>query len=168
LVSEKRTSDRTWKCDANGAPAWRDDANTTYGLASTSDNGLLRKLSGNTGQYLRGDGTWQNLYTTLIGSLTAKNGFTLSNGSVVKMGRLCSVAVTVTCPNISSSKWYTFANLPSGFLCAAYMVTWTVDTGNVIRDCGIGGSDNGAGLEVYLTSTASGKKFHFQATYITS
>ncbi len=34
------------------------DTNTTYGLASTSADGLLRKLSGNTGQYMRGDGTW--------------------------------------------------------------------------------------------------------------
>lgn len=35
------------------------DNNTTYGLATTSAAGLLRTLSGNTSQYMRGDGTWQ-------------------------------------------------------------------------------------------------------------
>lgn len=34
------------------------DTNTTYGLASTSANGLLAKLSGNTSQFMRGDGAW--------------------------------------------------------------------------------------------------------------
>lgn len=34
------------------------DTNTTYGLASTATNGLLRQLSNNTTQYLRGDGQW--------------------------------------------------------------------------------------------------------------
>ena len=55
----KGVANKVWKCDANGNPAWRDDANTTYGLASTSANGLLRQLNGNTAQYMRGDGTWQ-------------------------------------------------------------------------------------------------------------
>lgn len=32
---------------------------TTYGLASTSANGLLRQLNGSTANYMRGDGTWQ-------------------------------------------------------------------------------------------------------------
>ena len=32
---------------------------TTYGLASTSANGLLRQLDSNTSHYMRGDGTWQ-------------------------------------------------------------------------------------------------------------
>lgn len=35
------------------------DNNTTYALASTSANGLLRALNGSTSNYLRGDGTWQ-------------------------------------------------------------------------------------------------------------
>lgn len=34
------------------------DTNTTYGLASTSANGLLRQLPGNTTTFMRGDGTW--------------------------------------------------------------------------------------------------------------
>lgn len=50
---------KVWKTDSSGTPAWRDDANTTYGLASTTANGLLRKLDNNTAHYMRGDGTWQ-------------------------------------------------------------------------------------------------------------
>lgn len=33
-------------------------SNTTYGLATTSANGLLRQLDGSTAHYMRGDGTW--------------------------------------------------------------------------------------------------------------
>lgn len=36
-----------------------DQQDTTYGLASTSADGLLRKLDNNTAHYMRGDGTWQ-------------------------------------------------------------------------------------------------------------
>lgn len=35
-----------------------ENTNTTYGLASTSANGLLRQLPGNTTTFMRGDGTW--------------------------------------------------------------------------------------------------------------
>lgn len=34
------------------------DTNTTYGLASTTANGLLRQLTGSTVQFMRGDGNW--------------------------------------------------------------------------------------------------------------
>lgn len=36
-----------------------DQQDTTYNLSSTTASGLLRQLSGNTAQYMRGDGTWQ-------------------------------------------------------------------------------------------------------------
>ena len=35
-----------------------ENTNTTYGLASTAANGLLRQLPGNTTTFMRGDGTW--------------------------------------------------------------------------------------------------------------
>lgn len=35
------------------------DNNTTYSLSTKAAAGLLRNLSGNTSQYMRGDGTWQ-------------------------------------------------------------------------------------------------------------
>lgn len=59
VASGTGQANKVWKTDANGNPAWRDDANTTYGLSSTTAHGLLRQLSGNTAQYMRGDGTWQ-------------------------------------------------------------------------------------------------------------
>lgn len=34
------------------------DTNTTYGLATTTSNGLLRQLNGSTTAFLRGDGNW--------------------------------------------------------------------------------------------------------------
>lgn len=59
VTSGSGQANKVWKTDADGAPAWRDDANTTYGLSSTSAAGLLRQLNGSTSNYLRGDGTWQ-------------------------------------------------------------------------------------------------------------
>lgn len=47
--------------DGNGngyvSVPWTDN-NTTYGLATTSANGLLKMLDGNTSHFMRGDGTW--------------------------------------------------------------------------------------------------------------
>ena len=37
---------------------WQVPPNTTYGLATTSANGLLRQLDGSTAHFMRGDGTW--------------------------------------------------------------------------------------------------------------
>lgn len=44
-------ADQVWKTDANGIPGWRADANTTYGAATQSANGLMsaadkKKLDG--------------------------------------------------------------------------------------------------------------------------
>ena len=41
--------------------------NTTYGLATTSANGLLRQLDGSTAHYMRGDGTWATPPNTTYG-----------------------------------------------------------------------------------------------------
>lgn len=38
---------------------WGPDNNTTYGVVSTTDNGLAPKLPGGTTKYLRADGSWQ-------------------------------------------------------------------------------------------------------------
>lgn len=48
---------------------------TTYGLASTTGDGLLRKLDSNTAHYMRGDGTWQTPPNTTYGlASTSANG----------------------------------------------------------------------------------------------
>lgn len=41
VASGKNQANKVWKTDADGNPAWRDDANTTYGVATTSANGLM-------------------------------------------------------------------------------------------------------------------------------
>ena len=45
--------------------------NTTYGLASTSSNGLLRQLNGNTSQFMRGDGNWGTPINTTYSQATS-------------------------------------------------------------------------------------------------
>lgn len=97
--------------DANAKKVTISATDTTYGLASTSANGLLRQLpsSNSTTQYLRGDGNWttvvnnattsdsgyvldarmgktlQDQITTLNDSLTYKSGDTLTIRSSANM-----------------------------------------------------------------------------------
>lgn len=56
------------------------DTNTTYGLASTSANGLLRQLNGNTGQFMRGDGTWAAVPATDLSGCVKTTGDQTVNG----------------------------------------------------------------------------------------
>ena len=80
---------------------WTDN-NTTYGLATTSANGLLKQLSGNTSQYMRGDGTWATPPNTTY-SLVGANGSTglIKNGSSVTS----SLGYTA-CPIIRGIPYY--------------------------------------------------------------
>lgn len=61
---------------ALGIPA--QDTNTTYGLATTSANGLLRQLNGSTSSFMRGDGTWatppNTTYNNMTGATTSAAG----------------------------------------------------------------------------------------------
>ncbi len=80
---------------------WTDN-NTTYGLATTSANGLLKQLSGNTSQYMRGDGTWATPPNTTY-SLVGANGSTglIKNGSSVT-----NASGYTACPIISGVPYY--------------------------------------------------------------
>lgn len=64
--------------------------NTTYGLASTSANGLLRQLDGSTAHFMRGDGTWATPPNTTYGVATSS-----ANGlmSAADKSKLDSISV---------------------------------------------------------------------------
>lgn len=80
---------------------WTDN-NTTYGLATTGANGLLKQLSGNTSQYMRGDGTWATPPNTTY-SLVGANGSTglIRNGSSVT-----NASGYTACPIIGGVPYY--------------------------------------------------------------
>lgn len=80
---------------------WTDN-NTTYGLATTGANGLLKQLSGNTSQYMRGDGTWATPPNTTY-SLVRANGSTglIKNGSSVT-----NASGYTACPIIGGVPYY--------------------------------------------------------------
>lgn len=80
---------------------WTDN-NTTYGLATTGANGLLKRLSGNTSQYMRGDGTWATPPNTTY-SLVGANGSTglIKNGSSVT-----NASGYTACPIIGGVPYY--------------------------------------------------------------
>lgn len=80
---------------------WTDN-NTTYGLATTSANGLLKQLSGNTSQYMRGDGTWATPPNTTY-SLVGANG---STGLIKNGSSITSSSGYTACPIISGVPYY--------------------------------------------------------------
>ena len=50
VASGSGQANKVWKTDANGNPAWRDDADTTYGVASPSALGLVKIGYNNSGK----------------------------------------------------------------------------------------------------------------------
>lgn len=80
---------------------WTDN-NTTYGLATTSANGLLKQLSGNTSQYMRGDGTWATPPNTTY-SLVRANG---STGLIKNGSSITNASGYTACPIIEGVPYY--------------------------------------------------------------
>lgn len=80
---------------------WTDN-NTTYGLATTSANGLLKQLSGNTSQYMRGDGTWATPPNTTYSLVGAKN----STGLIKNGSSITNALGYIACPIIGGVPYY--------------------------------------------------------------
>lgn len=78
------------------------DSNTTYGLATTSANGLLKQLSGNISQYMRGDGTWATPPNTTY-SLVGANG---STGLIKNGSSITNASGYTACPIIRGVPYY--------------------------------------------------------------
>lgn len=85
------------------------DSNTTYGLATTSANGLLKQLSGNTSQYMRGDGTWATPPNTTY-SLVGANG---STGLIKNGSSITSASGYTACPIIGGVPYYKDTTYPT-------------------------------------------------------
>lgn len=80
---------------------WTDN-NTTYGPATTSANGLLKQLSGDTSQYMRGDGTWATPPNTTY-SLVGANG---STGLIKNGSSITNASGYTACPIIGGVPYY--------------------------------------------------------------
>jgi hypothetical protein len=80
---------------------WTDN-NTTYGLATTSANGLLKQLSGNTSQYMRGDGTWATPPNTTYSLVGAKG----STGLIKNGSSITNASRYIACPIIEGVPYY--------------------------------------------------------------
>lgn len=80
---------------------WTDN-NTTYGLATTSADGLLKQLSGNTSQYMRGDGTWATPPNTTYSLVGAKG----STGLIKNGSSITNALGYTACPIIGGVPYY--------------------------------------------------------------
>lgn len=87
-----------------GDGTWVVPTNTTYGLASTSANGLLRQLNGSTSNFMRGDGTWAiPPNTTYAVANESTNGLMAAADKKI-VNRLIGVNTVTTLANLPITK----------------------------------------------------------------
>lgn len=121
---------------ADGTTGTITTQDTTYGLASTSADGLLRQLTGNSSHWMRGDGTWQtaqnNLTTTEAGYvLDARMGKTLSDrishyADVLGVIYSYTPSATMTIPSTGLTNLMHTEQIPVG----SYIITAHVEIGS--------------------------------------
>lgn len=87
-----------------GDGTWVVPTNTTYGLASTTANGLLRQLNGRTSSFMRGDGTWATPPNTTYAVADESTNGLMAAADKKTMNRLIGVNTVTTLANLPISK----------------------------------------------------------------
>lgn len=87
-----------------GDGTWVVPTNTTYGLASTSANGLLRQLNGSTSSFMRGDGTWATPPNTTYAVANESTDGLMAAADKKTVNRLIGVNTVTTLANLPISK----------------------------------------------------------------
>lgn len=87
-----------------GDGTWVVPTNTTYGLASTSANGLLRQLNGSTANFMRGDGTWATPPNTTYSVANESTNGLMAAADKKTMNRLIGVNTVTTLADLPISK----------------------------------------------------------------
>lgn len=86
-----------------GDGTWVIPTNTTYGLASTTANGLLKQLDGSTSHFMRGDGTWATPPNTTYGVVTTSANGLMSSSDKSKLDGIAAGANKYVLPTASKS-----------------------------------------------------------------
>lgn len=87
-----------------GDGTWVVPTNTTYGLASTSANGLLRQLNGSTSDFMRGDGTWATPPNTTYAVANESTNGLMEAADKKTVNRLIGVNTVTTLANLPITK----------------------------------------------------------------
>lgn len=87
-----------------GDGTWVVPTNTTYGLASTTANGLLRQLNGSTSSFMRGDGSWATPPNTTYAVANESTNGLMAAADKKTMNRLIGVNTVTTLANLPISK----------------------------------------------------------------
>lgn len=96
-----------------GDGTWVVPTDTTYGLASTTANGLLRQLNGSTSSFMRGDGTWATPPNTTYAVANESTNGLMAAADKKTMNRLIEVNTVTTLANLPISKRSITATLSS-------------------------------------------------------
>lgn len=87
-----------------GDGTWVVPTNTTYGLASTTANGLLRQLNGSTSNFMRGDGTWATPPNTTYAVANESTNGLMAAADKKTVNRLTGVNTVTTLASLPITK----------------------------------------------------------------
>lgn len=87
-----------------GDGTWVVPTNTTYGLASTTADGLLRQLNGSTSSFMRGDGTWATPPNTTYAVANESTNGLMAAADKKTVNRLIGVNTVTTLANLPITK----------------------------------------------------------------